>query len=239
MLWYKGWLETRYRLLFCMGWATVFLGLMRPWRMAAPAPGATASGHGAVYGLVALACPTLLLVACAMIGGSGIVTQPSLQASKGLHGSTLYTLSLPVSRVRLLLVRAGVGWLEIVGVAAVLCTTLWALTPALREAATPREMAEYAVTLIACGSTLYGISVLLATFLDDVWRTWGTMMVSAGLWWMSLHVPVPETVNIFRAMREGSPVLAHTMPWAAMGFSVALGAALLLAATRIVQAREY
>lgn len=237
MLWYKGWLETRYRVVFCMGWAAVFLALTRPWQMPVPAPGA--QGHGAVYGLVVFACPTLVMVVSAMLGGSGVVTQASLQATKGLHGSTLYTLSLPVSRRRLLAVRAGLGWLEVVGVMAVLCAVLWALTPALRAVATPAEMAEYAMALIACGSTLYAISVLLATFLDDVWRTWGTMLASAALWWASVRVPVPEAINFFRAMRENSPVLTHTVPWSAMGFSVALGAVLIVVAVRVVRAREY
>jgi hypothetical protein len=220
-----------------MVWAAAFVALMRPWHMAVPAPGA--QGHGAVFGLVVFACPTLVAVVCAMMGGAGVVTQPSLQATKGLHGSTLYTLSLPVSRLRLLAVRASLGWLEVVGVVAVVCAALWALAPALRAAATPREMAEYALALVACGSTIYAISVLLGTFLDDVWRTWGTMIASAALWWVSVRVPVPNAVNFFRAMREDSPVLAHTVPWSAMGFSVALGAVLIVVAVRVVRAREY
>jgi hypothetical protein len=235
MLWYKGWLETRYRLLFCIGWATVFLALLRPWRM----PVTVAAGKGPVYGLVMFSCPMLVLMACALLGGSGVVTQPSLQAAKGLHGSTLFTLSLPASRLRLLASRAGLGWLEVMVVVAALCTSLWTMAPAFRAAATPTEMVAYAVTLIACGSTLYGISVLLATFLDDQWRAWGTMGLSAGLWWACTHLPVPRAMNIFRAMTEGSPLLAHTMPWAAMGFSVALGLGLLFVAARIVQVREY
>ena len=32
---------------------------------------------------------------------------------------------------------------------------------------------------------------------------------------------------------------SHAMPWSAMGFSVGLGAALLFAALKIAQAREY
>jgi len=235
MLWYKGWLETRYRLLFCIGWATVFLALVHPAHTTPMPLGA----KGSVFSVVMLSCPMVVLVGCAMLGGSGVVTQPTLQAAKGLHGSTLYTLSLPVSRVRLLAVRASVGWLEIIGLVSLLCVSLWVLAPALRTVATPLQVVKYAATIIACGSMLYGVSVLLATFLDDQWRTWGAMGIGVGLWWLCGYAKVPEATNIFRAMREGSPLMAHAMPWGAMGFSVAMGVALVIAAAKVVQAREY
>jgi hypothetical protein len=183
--------------------------------------------------------PTLVLMACALLGGAGIVTQPSLQATKGLHGSTLFTLSMPVSRLRLLTVRAGIGWLEVVGVISALCCGMWLVSPAFRSVTTPVAMLGYAGTLIACSSALYCFSVLLATFLDDQWRAWGTMLFAVALWWLSTHTPLPASANIFRAMREGSPLLAHTMPWTAMVFSLVLAVILFFGALKIVQTREY
>jgi len=49
------------------------------------------------------------------LAGTGIKTQSGFQAMQGIHGSMYYTLSLPVSRFRLLGVRAAFGfwkWLE-------------------------------------------------------------------------------------------------------------------------------
>jgi hypothetical protein len=40
-------------------------------------------------------------------------------------------------------------------------------------------------------------------------------------------------------MGDGSPLLAHTMPWPAMGVSLAVAGVLFVAALKIVQAREY
>src|SRR5260370_17949501 len=102
---------------------------------------------------------------CALLGGAGIVTQPSLQATKGFHGSTLFTLSLPVSRLRLLAVRASIGWLESVGVIGALCCGMWLVSPAFRAMATPVDMLEYGGTLIAFASPLYCLSVFLPPFL--------------------------------------------------------------------------
>ncbi len=85
MLWYKGWLETRFRLLFVTGYTIFLLLFQHSVRNATPPPG----GKNPALGFVMFSNPTLVLMACALLGGAGIVTQPSLQATKGLHGSTL------------------------------------------------------------------------------------------------------------------------------------------------------
>jgi hypothetical protein len=235
MLWYKGWLETRFRLLFIVGWAAVFLTLQHASRTTAPASGAKSPA----FVLVMFSVPILVLMVCALLGGAGIVTQPSFQATKGLHGSTLYTLSMPVSRLRLLVIRAGIGWLEVVCIIAVLCCGMWFASPAFRAVATPVEMMEYAATLVAGASAFYCFSVLLATFLDDQWRAWGSVIGSAAVWWLFSHIPLPASANIFQAMREQSPLLVHTMPWTAIAFSLGLAAILFFAALKVVQTREY
>ena len=138
------------------------------------------SGKPAVV-ILAFTYALLLVATEAMLAGAGVTTQPSLQASKGLHGSTLFTLSLPVSRLRLLATRAAIGWLEVAAIISILCCGFWSVSPLVRAVATPIEMVEYAATLLACGSALYGLSVLLATFLDDQWRTWGTLIAGGAL----------------------------------------------------------
>ena len=229
MLMYKGWLETRYRLLFMLG--LMGLILVTAYSRADKAP-------GGIQGFVAGAW-FLAAVIPVMLAGAGITTQPAFQAVKGLHGSMLFTLSLPVSRLRLLAVRASLGWLEMAAALGAWCCAVWIVFPALRTIATTAELLEYAAALVVCASGLYGITVLLATFLDDLWRVWGSMIVIGALWWLSNHTPLPASANIFRAMGEGSPLIAHTVPWFAMTFSLGLAAILFFAALKIVQAREY
>lgn len=226
MLWYKGWMETRFRLLFVF----VISALMM-------VPQAYA-GKTNVRVATAMAGMSMWMM-CALLGAAGIVTQQSLQAAKGLHGSTLFTLTLPVNRFRLLAVRAGLGWLEMAGGIGWVCCLLWILFPAIRARATLRELAEYAVVVLACGSAFYGITVLLATFLDDLWRVWGSFICFAAIWWLAEKIPAPRSVDVFWAMQDGSPVLAHTMPWTAMAFALGLAAVLFFAALKVVQSREY
>jgi hypothetical protein len=64
------------------------------------------------------------------------------------------------------------------------------------------------------------------------------MIGSAALWWVSSHTPLPA-LDIFRAMGKGSPLIAHTLPWTAMVFSLGLASILFCAALKVLQIREY
>jgi hypothetical protein len=230
MLWFKGWLETQFKLLLSVcilvGFL-IFFGTMKPPAQAKP-----------VAGLI-LFTKSQMVVLFTWLAGAGIATQPSFQATKGLHGSTLFTLSLPVSRFRLLAVRAVLGFLEVSALIAGMCCGLWQVLPDLKSAVTSRGMMEYALTLILSASTFYFVSVLLATFLDDVWRMWGSMIVYGAIWGLSSWIALPAAVDIFRAIGDGSPLIAHAMPWPTMAFSLGLSTILFFAALKIVRAREY
>jgi hypothetical protein len=223
VLWHKGWLETRFRWLFMVGLVVLFFVNNRR------------AGASVVVANAAIVVAVLSI----MLAGAGINTQAPLQAKKGLHGSTLYTLSLPVSRLRLLAVRAGLGWLELVIGIAALCGGLWLLSPALRASSAPWEIPMQAVTLTACASGLYSITVLLATFLDDLWRIWGSGIAFAALWWVQSHTSWPPSANVFWALTQGSPLIAHAVPWTAIAFSLGLAAILFCAALKIARTREY
>jgi hypothetical protein len=235
MLWFKGWLESRYRLLFSLAFFGIFLIQARVMSGTAPPEGVKQDP------LKVFAITQVFLVAtlCSMVAGAGIVTQPALQGTKGLHGSMVFTLSMPVSRFRLLAVRAAIGWLEMAGGIATMSFALWIVFPVVRAAATLPEMFDYAAALIACGSALYFISVLLATFLEEQWRVWGSLLAMGALWWLFTKTSLPPSLSIFRAMGEGSPLFTHAMPWLAMGVSTGLAAICFFAALKIVQLREY
>jgi hypothetical protein len=229
MLWYKGWLETRLKLLFSLALMVFWLYVLRGFGNASP--------KIVVY--LASTVSVFALTWSMLLSGAGITTQPPFQGTKGLHGSMIFTLSLPVSRFRLLAVRAFIGWLETAGCIGLFCCGMWLFYPALRAMMMPAEMLAYAATLVACITWFYCLSVLLATFLEDQWRVWGSMLAGAGFWWLSKHVSMPAATDLLRAMGKGSPLIAHAMPWPANAFSLALSAAFLGAALIVVRTREY
>src|ERR1700728_3106237 len=111
MLWYKGWLETRIRLAVTVGFTSFFLVFL----YSHPAHDAKVA-----LGMVGIVSISTIWI-CALLAGAGIATQPAFQATKGLHGSMLFTLALPVNRFQLLAVRAGIGWLESTAVFGLFC----------------------------------------------------------------------------------------------------------------------
>jgi hypothetical protein len=230
MLWYKGWLETRIRLLIGLGW---FGFLAASVHLTGNRAGPGGLTPAAAFAFMAI---TQIVVISSILAGTGIATQAPFQEVKGLQGSTIFTLSLPVSRFRLLAVRSVLGWLEMAALIGAFCFLNWLGMPGLRVTAI--EMFEYAGTLIACSSTLYLITVLLATFLNE-WRLQGSLVAFAALWWFPSHTPLPASADIFRAMGEGSPLVAHSVPWAAMWVSLGLSVILFFAALKIVQLKEY
>ncbi|HEY4382168.1 MAG TPA: hypothetical protein VGN01_17600 [Acidobacteriaceae bacterium] len=230
MLWYKGWLETRLKLAVVLGVVSCFIIFLH----------SLPSGSGRVSVVALTGVPRISVVwICAFLAGAGIATQPGLQATKGLHGSMLFTLALPVSRFRLLAIRAAIGWLESTVAISIFCYGIWLRFPAFREAVTGVDMIEFSGILIASASALYFASVLLATFLDDQWRIWATMLVPFIFWQLTSRIPLPAFADILRATGNGSPLITHTMPWSTVAFSLALVAALFLAAYKIAESREY
>lgn len=235
MLWCKSWLETRYRVVLMVGMTVVMLAMQHS---SIESMWTKRDAHGVVLGLTYF-LELYPLVTFLVFGGAGITTQ-TMRATKGLHGSMQYTLALPASRLRMLAVRAGIGWVEGAGIIGAVCCVLWRLYPAMRTVGTPREMVEYAGTLIACASCAYFLSVLLATFLDDQGRAFVSMFVVLVMWWLAVRgQQFPVAVDIFRAMGKASPLLTHTVSWEPIWFSIGLSVVLFVAALQVARLREY
>lgn len=226
MLWMKAWLETRWRLVY----ALAIPGLVLAFRHLVSVEDA----HRMME-----AMSVLLTFGAVYVAGAGIRTQPVFSGTRNLHGSMYYTLSLPVSRFRLLAVRAAAGLFEMAGVTLVVLCLAWLKFPLVRADTTPADLLKLVFAAIACIAFCYFISVLLATFLDDAWQIFGSTFVIGAVWWAVAQLSLPRSVDPFRFMGDASPLVTHTLPWPAMTISLMLSAILFFAALRIVQTREY
>jgi hypothetical protein len=174
-----------------------------------------------------------------LLAGSGLKAHAGPGATKGLHGSTYFTLSLPVSRFRLIASRAGIGMVETAGLLAVAPCAVWIMFPTLRPHIAGSDLMLFWVTLSVCGFAIHFLGVLLSTFLEDPWKGFASMFGVLLLRWLLSTPSVPPFANIFTAMGEGSPLFTHTLPWVSMGISLATSAVVFLVAARVVQMREY
>lgn len=234
MLWMKGWLETWPRVVLGFIMVGLFLAQfsIRPQQPRQP-------GVPLVVAMGFLVGATTLAF-CAWLAGAGIASQDGLRkATRGMQGSTQFTISLPVSRLRLVGVRAAIGWLEVMFLETLFCFLTWKFHPAYTGNASLADMLRYIVTVAACASVPYFISVLLATFLDDQWRTFGTMIATAALGALPSLVTVPEWANVLRALGPGSPLVQHRMEWSLIAFSLLSVTALFAGAVTVARTREY
>lgn len=229
MLWMKAWLETRWRFVYALGLPLAALAL---W-----VPGGIGSARGAHTSMFVISF--LFIFAAVYLAGAGIRTQSSFQMTKGLHGSTYFTLSLPVSRFRLLAVRVGFGLLEMAGIDAVVIALAWTLFPLVRANSTPLDLLQAIVAAIVCTTCFHLVSVFSATFLGETWQIWASLLVVCSAWWLVTRLALPPSVDVFRFLGDASPLITHHLPWPAMGISLLASAVLFFAALRIVQVREY
>jgi len=237
MLWYKGWLETRFRVLFMFLFAIFPIALftLGPFPRN-PAPQGYLNLMPAMVQMFSLYYTIIPL----LLAGSGVKTQSEgFRPAKGLHGSIYFTLSLPVSRFRLFRTRVGLGMLEAAALLAIPPCALWILFPASRTQISGADLFKYWVTLAVCTAGPYCLGVLLSTVLDEVWHGWISMFGVIVLWWLLSTAPLPKAANIFRAMGTSSPLFTHSLPWSSMGASLGAAAILFLTAKRVVEAGEY
>jgi hypothetical protein len=129
--------------------------------------------------------------------------------------------------------------LETAGVILILISVLWLKFPLVRGTSTPVDLLELFLAALFCTACCYFVSVLLATFLDDAWQIWGSILVIGLAWGAVAKLSLPPSADIFRFMGDASPLITHRMPWTAMGISILASAALFFASLKIVQTREY
>ena len=233
MLWMKGWYETRTKLLVLLA-VTAVISLV-----------ASSDSSGANAGIPAQGVDATTLVgasilAAVMLAGAGIKTQPSgFRPSKGLHGSMYYTLTLPVTRTRLLSVRATLGLAETAALYVIVCYAAWLLRPALRLNVSSWDMFQHGVAGFFCVGAIYSLGVFFATFLDDFYQSMASFLSLLAIIVIINRVPLPAAFKPLLVLSQASPLITHKMPWAGMGALLGLSSILLLLSVRIVQKREY
>jgi hypothetical protein len=98
---------------------------------------------------------------------------------------------------------------------------------------------QHLLVVFMCGLAFYGLSVLMATLLDETWHIWSTTFLIMVLWAPTVRRLLPPAFDIFRPLVDASPLVTHTLPWTAMSASVVAGGVFVLAALHIVKTQEY
>jgi hypothetical protein len=226
-LWTKGWLETRRIFMFVL------------WVFAANLGAAFILDSRAALKASDLLATMLLIWVFfpSMLAGNGIRTPGVFRATAGTHQSMYFTLSLPVSRMRLLAVRLGVGLLETLVIDIAVVIAMMVSFPVLRNASSSGDAVCYIIEVVAYTFALYSFSTLWATFLEGPWRVWGTFLLVIAMRWLVAHSL--RGVDILNGIAGGAPLIEHKLNWAGIAVPVGLTVVFLAGAFKVVDSREY
>jgi hypothetical protein len=239
MLWLKAWLETR--------WKMVWMVLMSVLAFGMPLEVALIRQQQQLMLVLLPVSLVLCFITAITLAGSGIQTASVRPggSEKGGEGSTLFTLSLPVTRVRLFAVRTVTGVLETVALLTLFNFVIWLLVPKL---ATNADVGlGYFAVIVSSSLAVYAISACLSTFCDEGWRYNGSVLIVGLLFMLTMarpasavprHLPrYPRDIATGRATDPlgGNCYALHSSAFVLRGCFVDYPKARLLATSRFTQ----
>jgi hypothetical protein len=254
VLWYKSWLDTRWRFVgaFALITASAFGVVFAYPRVVALLPLVPAADTGGDLGRQIREAAQvarqfrgyiwsqwfhqnvrqLWTIVSALLGTGGLVA----------HGSrgALFTLSLPVSRNRLLGVRAAAGLAELLLLAVASALLIALLAPAVGERYALGDALAHAACLFAAGTVVFSLACLLSTSFDDGWRPVIIAICAAAVVGMCEQVfRAAEPYSVFTVMSGDVYFRTGHMPWIGIAASLAVAAVLLRAAQTNLARRDF
>ena len=255
MLWYKSWLETRWRfviglvLLMFSAASTVFT-YPEVIKLISGMPNPDLSGAlgRRVSETLALARDyrgyvwsqwfrqnliQMWGIFAVLLGTGGLVSQAS-------GGGAIFTLSLPASRNRLLGVRAATGLVELLVLAIVPPLLVPVFSTAIGERYAVSDALVHGACLFIAGTMFFSLAFLLSTVFTDVWRPLLIALCAAAV--LGLFEQVLGGVSrygLFRLMSGELYFRGGGLPWLGLLASTALSLAMLYAATRNLARQDF
>src|SRR5258706_6619396 len=193
MLWYKSWLETRWRFLIGLGLLSLVacgavfdyptvLKLMpltsslettidtgtKLGRLVNRAVAVQGTYRGFIWWQWVRENLTNLWTIFAVLLGSGGLIASS--ASGGSGCGALFTLSLPASRTRVIGVRAVTALGELFVMVLVPSLVIPLLSPAIGQHYSVIDTLVHSVCMFVAGATFFSLAFLLSTVFNDLWR---------------------------------------------------------------------
>ena len=244
MLWHKSWLETRWRFAIglallacaCAGVVLMFPEIQKLVPLAVPLGDADGTLARKIRESAELVRDyrgyvwsqwfdkelshawTLFAV---LLGTGGLVSQAT-------RGGALFTLSLPVSRRRLVAVRAVTGLAELAVLAVVPTLLLVVLSPSVDAHYAIGDAMLHAGCVFVAGSVFFSFATLLSTVFGDIWRPLLFALFAAVVLGLSEQVfPAVARVSVFPVMSAESYFRGNGLPWLGLVASAVASAAML------------
>lgn len=256
MLWHKAWLETRWRfisaviILTLVSGSQVFEYLATSKLLPQLDPAAiSANASGVIASAIREAIETqkdfrgfiwynafrdnltgLGIFFAILIGCGGLVAETS-------KGSSLFTLSLPVTRRQLFNARTGVGLAQCLAMAIVPPLMIPLLAPAVGQHFTLVDAFAHGACLFGVSVLFFGLATYLSTVYADIWRPMViAIAIACVVAMMSFAIP---QINVFSVMNGETYFRTGSLPWAGLLSSVVVATALLYSASETLERRDF
>ena len=168
-----------------------------------------------------------------LLGSGGLLAQSA-------GGGALFTLSLPVSRSRLVGVRAGTGLAELLALAFVPSILIPMLSPSIGQTYGIRDVLVHSACMFIAGSVFFSLTFLLSSMFSDVWRPpLIVLCVAVVLALFEYAIRDLSRYNLYRVMSAESYFRGTGLPWLGLLASAALSAAMLYAAYRNTARQDF
>lgn len=248
MLWHKAWLETRARFLTCLATLTIFSAVFVHHALAitnssnsGPSHGVVSVGLNADFNRLLFVTQQFVVIiwilAVVLLGMGGIVSEKA-------NGSASLTLSLPVSRARLLGVRVALGALEAIALGAVPWVTVFFISLLGGMPVAITQVALYVLLLLGGGLVYFAMAILASSLIEGEYTApaiaFGLVLLSAIIldaWFRPFNLWRLVTGDFY--IDRKTFLLATHIPWLALLSSLSIASAMLLASLKVIQRREF
>jgi len=168
-----------------------------------------------------------------LLGTGGLLSQVS-------GGGALFTLSLPATRNRLLGVRAATGLAELLVLAFVPTLLLPMLSPAIGQTYGIGDALVHSLCMYIAGSVFFSLAFLLSTVFNDVWRPLLIVLCLAfALGLFELVFRDLSRYSLFGVMSAEVYFRGHGLPWLGLLTTAAASAAMLYAASKNIARQDF
>ena len=257
MLWHKAWLETRWRFISALLILTMLAGgnvydylatqrLLPRLNATTSTPAAEATGLGAAirdaiavqsnfhgfiwYQAFRQNLTQMGVFFAILLGCGGLLSESS-------KGSALFTLSLPVTRRRILGARTGAGLAQWLAVSIVAPLSIPILAPSIGEHFSVVDALAHGVCIFVVGALFFSLASFLSTLFGDIWRP---MLIALGIACvLAIASFAAPRLAIFSVMNGESYFRNGTLPWAGLLTSAVLAMALLYSAAETLERRDF
>jgi hypothetical protein len=254
MLWYKAWLDTRWRfliglaLLLVSACSTVVTYLQVRDTLAAIDPQALARGSALAEAIVAdlgnirtfadyvwfnwfdQNLTTLGTIFAALLGSGSALSA----SGRGL----LFSLALPVSRKQWVGARAAVGLSQLLALGVLPSLAIPLLAPLVGQSFGAADALLHGLCVAVGAGVFFGIASLLSTLFNDVWRPL-LLTCLVALVIGTAELALPNRYGLFDVMSAAEYFRGGSLPWIGLLVSAAVTAGLLYAAAANIERRDF